>query len=235
MSIIIGIPCSVDDERNSSLISTYALAIESVGALPLLLPYIKDKALISDFAGLCDGFFFTGGADIEPSRYGEEKSELCDKTNVYRDELEFSVFDSVFATGKPILAICRGAQLINIALGGTLYQDVPSQTNATLSHRQNEGRFEFSHDISVKKDTPLFSLVKKEQIRGNSFHHQAVKRLGDGLLAMAYSTDGIIEGFYHTSHPYLRAYQWHPERLFDKDSDNKLIFSNFIAACKENA
>jgi putative glutamine amidotransferase len=232
MCTIIGIPASINELKDSSMLSTYAHAIESSGALPLLLPYVQKRDLIERFSSLCDGFFFTGGVDIEPARYGEEKKDTCEQTSPYRDELEFSLFDAVFATGKPILAICRGAQLINAALGGTLYQDLPTETDTTVAHRQTEEKFEFSHDIVIEKNSPLFSLFGKEIIRGNSFHHQAIKTLAEGLALTARAEDGIIEGFYHTSHPYLRAYQWHPERLFEKDSDAKLVFTDFINACK---
>ena len=231
MGIIIGIPSSINDEKISSLLATYVCAIESAGALPIMLPYINNKALIGSFTELCDGFFFTGGQDISPALYGEPTKSTCDEISPYRDELELEAFTQIYKTKKPILAICRGAQLINAALGGTLYQDIPTETDATFSHRQNEGKFEISHDIVVEKNSPLFSLVKSERIRGNSFHHQAVKRLGNELSVMARSDDGIIEGFYHTSHPYLRAYQWHPERLIEKDDNSKLIFTDFATAC----
>jgi putative glutamine amidotransferase len=233
MSIVIGITPAVSDVGDSSLISTYSYAIEHSGATPIVLPYVTSKESIMHFADMCDGFFFTGGMDIEPAVYGQEKKETCDQTQPKRDELELALFEAAFATGKPILGICRGMQLINAILGGTLYQDIPTETNATISHRQTEARFEFSHDIRVIKDSPLYSLLGKERIRGNSFHHQALDRLGDELKVLAESDDGIIEGFYHAVHPYLRAYQWHPERLFDKDCDARLIFSDFISACKE--
>ena len=235
MSVIIGIPSVVDGEKNSSMLSTYAYAIEKAGGLPILLPYVADKELISRFSGLCDGFFFMGGADIEPSVYGEEKRETCDKTEPFHDELELALFDAALGTGKPILGICRGAQLINAALGGTLYQDIPTETDATLNHRQTEDKFEFSHDIVIKKNSPLYTLVKKDRVRGNSFHHQAIKKLADSLSVMAVADDGIIEGFYHRTHPYLRAYQWHPERLFDKDEASRLIFVDFINACNKKS
>ena len=232
MRIIIGIPSSIDSEQTSSLLPSYARAIEATGALPLLLPYVKSKELIGHFVSLCDGFLFTGGQDISPAIYGEETKETCGEISSFRDELELELFSQVYKTKKPILAICRGMQLINAALGGSLYQDIPTETNATIAHKQNEGKFEFSHDIVIEKSSPLFSLIKNERMKGNSFHHQAVKTLGEGLAVMAKADDKIIEGYYHTSHPYLRAYQWHPERIFNKDEDNKLIFTDFLSACK---
>ena len=232
MSVIIGIPCAIDENKNASLIFTYSKAIEAAGALPLLIPYLENKNLLSDYISLCDGFLFSGGADVDPAIYGEEKKPTCDEIAHFRDELETQFFEAVFASKKPILAICRGAQLINALLGGTLYQDIPTETDAVLCHRQTEPKFEFSHDVTVKKDSPLFKLTGKERIRANSFHHQAIKALGEGLSVMSYADDGIIEGVYHTSHPYLRAYQWHPERIFEKCADNKLIFTDFINACK---
>ena len=232
---IIGIISDVDVDFVSSVKNDYVKAIEASGGTPILLPYSKKSETSDSFIELCDGFLFSGGNDIEPIRYGEETKPNCGAIQLNRDDFEFRMFEKMIATDKPILAICRGMQVVNVAFGGTLYQDIPSEISTDIQHRQTEARYEFSHFVKILGDTPLAAFIGENSIRANSFHHQAVKRLGDGLLAMAYSTDGIIEGFYHTSHPYLRAYQWHPERLFDKDSDNKLIFSNFIAACKENA
>lgn len=130
------------------------------------------------------------------------------------------------------MAICRGAQLVNVALGGTLYQDIPTEIISNIPHRQTEPKDSHSHEICVFENTPLRNLVMSERIKVNSFHHQALKLLGNGLSVMATADDGVIEAVYSTEHPYLLAYQWHPERLFDADNLNRVLFTDFIDACE---
>lgn len=235
MPPIIGLLAAVDGEATTSIFRPYVHAIEVSGGMPLLLPYTENESVIRRFVGLCDGLFFTGGMDIVPARYGEQTSACCDETQPLRDALEFAVFNEAFPTGKPLLGICRGAQLINVALGGTLYQDLPSERPSPIAHRQSEGKFEFSHDITVLPDTPLHALLGTAHVRGNSFHHQAVKTLGEGLAVMATADDGVIEGLWAVDHPYLRAYQWHPERLYDKDENSRVLFQDFISVCAKGA
>ncbi|MBR2322888.1 MAG: gamma-glutamyl-gamma-aminobutyrate hydrolase family protein [Clostridia bacterium] len=233
MKPLIGLLVTIDDNKTTTVNYTYARAVTELGGTPIVLPYTADDNDIDRFVSLCDGFLFSGGKDVEPKRFGEE--QLNDSLVVHhcRDELEFKLFDKIISTNKPILGICRGAQVINVALGGTLYQDIPSQIPSQISHRQKEGQTEYSHDILVVKDTPLHKLVGgRDRIEGNSFHHQAIKDLGDGLKLMATADDGVIEGAYYDGDRYLRIYQWHPEKLFDKHDHNNLIIKDFINACK---
>ena len=230
---IIGLLAAIDDEATATLLSPYATAIESAGGLPLLLPYTERADTVARFVTLCDGFFFTGGVDIHPSRYGQAVSPACGDVQALRDTLEFAVWEQVLPTGKPILGVCRGAQLINVALGGTLYQDVPTERPSDIAHRQTEGKFEYSHDVVIVEDTPLHRLCGQSRMRGNSFHHQAIRTLGQGLEVMAHAEDGVIEAVWLPSHPYLRAYQWHPERLYRKDEYNRTLFDEFISASKK--
>ena len=233
MNPIIGMLASVDDEATTSVLRPYTSAVERAGGVPVLLPYTENAAVIDRFVAMCDGICFTGGVDIAPAYYKEPVSERCGEIQPLRDAMEFAVMSEVLATGKPLLGICRGAQLLNVALGGTLYQDLPSERPSDVAHRQAEDKFEFSHDIVVLPDTPLCSLLGTTRTRGNSFHHQAVKALGRGLRVMAEAEDGVIEAFWSTEHPYLRAYQWHPERLYKKDENSRVLFYDFISACKK--
>ncbi|MBE6635376.1 MAG: gamma-glutamyl-gamma-aminobutyrate hydrolase family protein [Ruminococcaceae bacterium] len=232
MKPVIAILAELDDKLNSNLRNTYVKAIEKSGGVPILLPYVESRETIEELAGRVDGFLFSGGCDIDPIRYGEEKSPSCGRVDRNRDALEFKAFDLVMSTSKPILGICRGAQLINVALGGTLYQDIASEVERHVCHEQTEPRDMPSHEVKLIPDTPLSSLMGAERIPANSFHHQAVKRIGEGLDVMATADDGIIEAFYMPSHVYLRAYQWHPERLFSSDKYNPRIFGDFIEACR---
>ena len=135
-------------------------------------------------------------------------------------------------TEKPLLGICRGAQLINVAFGGTLIQDLPSEAPSNILHRQTEPKNAHSHYVNVTVGSPLHTLIGCERIRVNSFHHQAVKRLGDGLQITARADDGVIEAFCLCEKRFVRAYQWHPERLYHVDENSKLIFREFISACE---
>lgn len=233
MKPIIGLLCAIDNEQVTSVQSAYVRAIIQAGGTPILLPFTENGETVAEFLQLCHGLLFTGGADIAPHYYGEEQKPACGEITPHRDAFEWSVLNAALQTEKPIMAICRGIQLVNVALGGTLYQDIPSEYSTHLTHRQTQPKFAPSHGVTVCKDTPLFALTGSEKLVANSFHHQAIKALGKGLTVMATAEDGIIEAVYLPGRRYLRAYQWHPERLCDTDPHNALLFKDFIAACKE--
>ncbi len=234
MKPIIGIVTDIDNNLVTAVPDAYNHAIEQAGGTPIVLPYVRDEQTLAEFVAFCDGFLFSGGADIDPRRYGEEVKETCGGIEPYRDAMEFLLFQNVMGASKPILAICRGIQLVNAALGGTLYQDIPSEYDTSIAHRQTEPKFSPSHEVNVLADTPLYGLVNTDRIRANSFHHQAVKTLASGLQVMATADDGIIEAVWAPDHGYLRAYQWHPERLFESEESNRLIFEDFIGACRKH-
>lgn len=223
---------TVNDEMTLGLGNRYSRAIELAGGLPLALPYIEHENDIKEIIDYCDGVFFTGGADVDPGEYGEEKSEKCGAAQKYRDALEIAACKAAVKADKAILGICRGSQLINVALGGTLYQDLPSEVGADVTHVQTEPEDSFSHSVSIVEGTPFATLAGAERIRANSFHHQAIKQLGKGLVPMAYADDNVIEAVYSAELGYLRAYQWHPERLIGIDEISRNIFKDFVNACK---
>ena len=227
----IGLIANIEKDLRVNMHGAYGLSIEKSGGLPLVLPYIESEEIIDAFVDSCDGFLFTGGADVEPEYYGEEKKDTCGETEPSRDKLEFAVLKKVLEKNKPILGICRGLQLINVAMVGTLYQDIPTERRSDIHHVQTEDKYDPSHPIFVEKDTPLFHIVNKEIITGNSFHHQGIKQLAKELKVMARASDGMIEAVYDPNKKYLYAYQWHPERLYRYD-DNKILFDNFINICK---
>jgi putative glutamine amidotransferase len=176
---------------------------------------------------------FSGGADVDPKRYGEEAKDTCAKIQYLRDELEFTALKIALEKNKPILAICRGSQLLNAFLGGTLYQDIPTERPSEISHKQDEPYSSPSHLIKINENTPLGALIGANTMLGNSMHHQAIKKLASGLEVMAVADDGLIEATYLPGYRYLRAYQWHPERLVEVNEHNKMIIEDFIAACRE--
>ncbi len=231
MKPLIGLLVTIDNNKLTSVNYTYARAISELGGTPIVLPYTTDDRDIDRFVDMCDGFLFSGGSDVEPSRFNEEKLNDTLVIHHYRDDLEFKVFNKLISTNKPILGICRGCQVINIALGGSVYQDIPTQIPSNISHMQTEGQTEYSHTVNIVENTPLRKLVGgKIKIKANSFHHQSIKELGKGLKLMATADDGVIEGAYLDDDRYLRIYQWHPEKLFDKQDENKLIIKDFIGA-----
>ncbi len=234
MKPLIGIVSSLDKEGNSLAYFDYVSAVELSGGVPLVLPYTETEETVMSYTELCDGFLFLGGCDVEPSRYGTEASEFLGETDPRRDSFDFMMIWHLLKKQKPIMAVCRGAQVINIALGGTLIQDIKSEYKTDIIHRQESGKYEYSHDVLIDEGEKLYSLLKKSRITVNSFHHQAVKKLGKGLRTMALSEDGIIEAFRAYDHPYLYAYQWHPERLYAKDKDQLKLFYDFIMTSKVN-
>jgi putative glutamine amidotransferase len=231
MKPIIAILGAVDDDKTVTLQNTYTRAIEAAGGLPLIIPYTENEESIAEYVKICDGFLFSGGCDIEPRKFGEDTLPECGKIQLYRDYIELEIFKRAFDEKKPIMGICRGIQLINVALGGTLYQNIPTQISTDIPHRQTEAKNQPSHSVKIFSDTPLMELISKERMTANSFHHQSIKSLGEGLEVMALADDGIIEAIYRNGENYILGYQWHPERLFDTDADNKALFDDFISAC----
>ena len=229
---LIGITVDIEDDRFLSTPAAYMTAVERAGGVPLILPFCEDEETIKHYVELCDGFLFSGGNDIDPARYGEERSQNCGELALLRDDLEFRLLDEIMKTNKPILAICRGMQFINVAFGGTLIQDIHTEISTDISHRQIEPKFDFSHSVNVIEGTPLYDMVGCGRIPANSFHHQAVKRMAEGFELMAVADDGIAEAMYFKGERYIRAYQWHPERLFEIDGNARVIFSDFIKMCR---
>ena len=164
-----------------------------------------ENGTAEQLAEIADGLFLTGGVDISPKLYGEEKTPQCGQNDEWRDTIEATCFKAFIKAGKPVFGICRGMQMINVLMGGTLYQDISEELH--VSHPYNS-----IHEIDAVKDSIICRLFGEKFIV-NSFHHQAVESLAPGLLPLAYSADGgIIEGFYHKELPIL-AVQWHPERM----------------------
>ena len=230
MKKMIGIIAAVDDEGQSFVRQEYVHAIEASGGMALVLPYTKEIGHIDSFITICDGFLFIGGEDVSPALYGEEKTAVCGKIQPLRDEFESVVAPRVFASKKPVLGICRGMQFINVALGGTLYQDINTSIKTELVHRQ-ETYTQPAHEIKIMHGTPFYGVLDKDVIEINSWHHQAVKTLGEGLEIMAQAEDGIIEAVYMPGRRYLCGVQWHPERTFDTSENSRKIFAHFIHCC----
>lgn len=201
----------------------YILALKRCGAD---VKFVKN----ADEATRCDGILFTGGSDITPSFYNEEKTDKCGKTNAKRDETEKKIFDEFYKTGKPIFGICRGMQFINVCLGGSVYQDITDIQKE--KHKDSAKMFNNYHKVRIEKESLLSDIFGKEEITVNSTHHQAVKTLGEKLKTAAVSHDGFIESYESTSHPFCVGVQWHPEHIFRKDDLQRKLIEMFVNETK---
>jgi putative glutamine amidotransferase len=161
------------------------------------------------------GLVLTGGEDVDPARYGEKRHEKIRSINAARDTTEAALIEEAKARGKPVLAICRGIQILNVALGGTLVQDISSQLHTNIAHDEDSPRNTRSHEISIEPGSLIAKAVGTEHCTVNSFHHQSVKRVADGMRVTARSPDGVIEGLESTDDWWVMAVQWHPEEMTD--------------------
>ena len=230
---VIGVTANTTNGK-LELNNNYLSAVLNGGGAPVILPYTENERVLDELIAACDGFRFSGGGDIDPEYYGEPTLPACGAIDPERDVPEMALLKRVLATNKPILAICRGSQLVNIALGGTLWQDISSQLGTDIEHRILPGT-ELAHDAKVLKGTPLYDVIGYEDITINTVHHQAVKALGKGLYPMVVAPDGIVEGYYLDDKRYVRADQWHPERIYPISKESAPIFADFINACKQSS
>ena len=233
MKPVIGImPLWFDEKGFLTMPPAYTDAILAAGGLPLIFPFTEEPEDISQLADLCDGFLFTGGHDVSSRLYGEEPLEDLVDECPKRDLLEVAVVKKAAAEDKPVLGICRGIQLINAALGGTLIQDLPSQFPSEIAHFQEPPYDEPSHKVRLEKDSPLFALLQAEELAVNSTHHQAVKDPAPGFVVTARATDGVIEGICAPGKRFFWGVQWHPEKLCTHDENSAKIFRTFVDRCR---
>ena len=232
MKRVIGLIPLVDETRDSLwMLPGYMDGITAAGGLPLMLPLTDDEAALDQLCGLCDGFLLTGGHDVSPELYGAERLPACGATSPERDRMEAKLLRRAMACDKPVLGICRGIQFINAALGGTLWQDLPSQHPSDVNHHQRPPYDAPAHAVSLLPDTPLANLLNRETLMVNSYHHQAVRDLAGALKPMAMSPDGLIEAVWHPGQRFLWAVQWHPEFAWRSDPAALAIFRAFVEAC----
>ena len=215
----------------------YLKAIRAVGGTPLILPLDLEEEDLQQVVDTFDGFLFTGGPDIHPFYFGEETQENCGNVCLRRDRMEMALLKLVMKTGKPVLGICRGIQLLNVALGGDIYQDIPSQfpQDFPIAHTQPAAYAIPSHHVSIAEGSRLFEISGGlQKLAVNSCHHQAVRRLAPGLSAGAFAPDGIIEEIEMTAYPFLMGVQWHPEYLWESDETSSRLFQAFVEACRNS-
>lgn len=220
-------------KKLNSVSYNYINSIIMTGGLPVLLPNINNKEDVLKYLDIIDGILFTGGVDISPLNYFENPIKQVDYTSSRRDSFELELFNIAYERNIPILGICRGVQLINVALGGTLYQDINLEIADSLGHCPSEmPGDELYHSIDIKSPSILFDIFKQEKLFVNSFHHQAIKKLGRNLKITAKSSDGIIEAIESNERDFLIGVQWHPEDLTQRYCEFQNLFQAFVQACK---
>lgn len=202
-------------------------AVTMAGGIPVILP-VNDPKIARNYIEFVDGLILAGGADVSPSLYGEDARTTIKATYPKRDVAEVAVAEEFIKAGKPILGICRGLQLLNVMLGGTLYQDLSENDEVFVKHIQETPSNHPIHIVHVNEDSHLASFLSNE-IYVNSFHHQIIRNLGEGLKIAATSSDGVIEAIeLINENKSVVAVQWHPENLYYKDKDHMALFENLV-------
>jgi len=214
---LIGITLDIEGEY-LSLRRNYGEAISRARGMPVFLPPSKDAIF---YAEMIDALLIPGGRDINPSYYHEEMLPQVEPVPHERSDFEISLLQAVIKLNKPVFGICYGMQLINVASGGTLFQDIDSQLSSDIDHRNGY------HKIAIQENR----FLKKGEFSVNSTHHQAVKKLGIGLAGFAFSSDNLIEAFHARDYPFLVGVQWHPERLLE-DNLSLGLFTSFLKAAR---
>lgn len=231
-------PSPITDERPHGTFERYAMsanyveAVLAAGAIPLILPLQDGNT--SSLLELVDGLLLSGGGDVAPERYGD--ADIHPKTygvHPLRDRFELELIDGANARDLPVLCICRGIQILNIAYGGTLYQDLATSGVTTHEHRQEEAHLppdSVSHQVQVEPGSPLASIYGTSTIGANSFHHQAVKDVGNDLHVYGRTDDGIVESVGDPARSFLLGVQWHPEMMFKTHEQQLLPFQALVQA-----
>jgi len=218
------------DEKKDSIwmLPGYMQGLEEAGAVPVILPLTVSETALKQTVDLFDGFLFTGGHDVNPALYDQEKTEHCGEICEARDRMEAYIFhEAVLKQNKPALGICRGIQFFNVLLGGSLYQDIPTELPGAITHVKGPPYDVPAHSVRVFPQSPLYELIGKERIEVNSYHHQGINRIAEGLEIMALTDDGLVEAVYMPNRHYVWAVQWHPEFSL-KDEFSKKIFASFM-------
>lgn len=228
-----------EKEKEKGPESPYFRALVAVGAQASEVDLVSAADLKRVRAGDYDGILFAGGEDVDPALYGEKRQHQNVHDHRPRDEFEFALLDGALTYRTPILGICRGAQMINVKFGGTLYQDMNQDAQPQIEHRQTDlgkSRQEATHSVLVTDSDSSLGTIVHGACRVNSLHHQAIKRLGRGLKVTARSDDGFVEAVEAADeYPFLMAVQWHPEEMVNDSAEQREIFVQFLARCRARA
>lgn len=232
MNPIIGIVVCGRDSGRQFVSHSYIQAIEAAGAVSILIPCTEDTSHFPCYYGICDGFLFCGGDDISPRLFGEDLLTERGQTDMYMDSFHLNFMKYALSTSLPILAVCRGMQVLNISLGGTIYQDISLRNTASQNHmQQTKNRGDVCHRVACAKDSMLYRICGSF-LETNSFHHQCIKTVGRDLSISAVAADGVVEAIENSSHSFLVGLQWHPECMYESSPPMRDLFSRFIDRAK---
>jgi len=209
----------------------YADAVLVAGGLPLVTPYADEARAVEAYLDEADGLLLTGGAfDIDPEEYGERRRPQCGPAKPERTAFERALLEGALKRDLPVLGVCGGMQLINVALGGSLYQDIAAEVPTSITHEQRIDKRRPWHGVEVRRGTRLARAVGEGQLMVNSTHHQAVHHLGEGLTPVAWSSDELIEAFECANYRFVVGVQWHPELLMLTVPANLGLYRAFVKA-----
>lgn len=232
---LIGVLPLVDTERNSFwMLPGYLHGIEQAGGLPVMLPLTTEEASLKQLVETMDGFLFTGGQDVSPELYGKAKRPYCGQCLPQRDEMEIELLELALGADKPLLGICRGIQLLNAAMGGTLYQDLPTEHPSDVQHFQSPPYDVPVHRVRVGIGSPLHWGLGVEELNVTSYHHQGIQDLAPSLAPMAWAEDGLVEAVCLPTVRFAWAVQWHPEFTYQNDEDSRDLFKALVKAARED-
>ncbi len=212
-------------ENRLFMLRKYINLIEQNGAYAVILPFNSDRKFLEEIVDRLDGIVFTGGLDVAPSYYNEDKIEACGKSSFVRDKLEFELMDICYKKDIPTLGICRGFQIMNVYLGGNLYQDLKKQKDIEIIHSQEKPYNDLVHEV---ENYGFFREKFGEKFYVNSLHHQAVKELAENLVVLQKSSDGIVEAGYVPEKKFFLGLQWHPEMAIDTLEQGHEIVKMFL-------
>ncbi len=220
----------------------YLHAISKARGLPSIVasgftnPLEEAKQLAGEILDSCDGLMLSGGTDVDPEIFGEVPHTALGRVDGPRDPFEITLAREAVRRDLPVLGICRGLQVLNVAMGGTLIQDIPSDVPGAVTHEAGENRVEIAHEVEIETGSKLAQLLSTTRVGVNSFHHQAAKRIGEGLVVSATSPrDGIVEGLEMPGRTFVVAVQWHPENFWKTSPVFDGLFTGFVEAAQRAA
>jgi putative glutamine amidotransferase len=239
---VIGIPAAVLDRPSVpgaayyQFNGNYPAALAASGALPVVIPLSLPEDALTDLFARLDGLCLAGGIDVDPAHYGEARHPALGHVDAPRDATELTLARWALAADRPIFGICRGIQLLNIAAGGSLYQDLAAQMPAAQRHHFHHADSPWErpvHTVRVAAASRLAALLGTNEVMTNSFHHQAVKEVAAGFVPVAWTADGVVEGIESPGRRFTLGVQWHPEGMFTTDPLARELFAAFVKACQD--
>ncbi len=218
-----------DAPSNYQIGRHYINGVARAGGIPIILPLIQNEEQIQELAFRLDGLLMSGGVDMDPMLFGEEPHPKMGRIDPERDFFEKTMLEKMLQQEKAVFGICRGCQIINLVMGGTIYQDLPAQKGGELvKHSQNAPRWYPTHSVKVKSGSDLIDVFADETIRVNSYHHQAIKDVAPGFTATAHAPDGVVEAIEYQKDQFILGVQWHPEQLWERDEATLELFRMFV-------